>query len=813
MMNKKRSENIIRYNPLIDEGLTSDIIEERRKNKLTNVTKNAVGKSYLQIFYDNVFNLFNIILFGIAGLMIWGGYYTGLFFLCVLIPNIGIGLYQDIKARILMSKLRVLTQPSSVVIRNKQKQTIMTKDIVLDDIVFLSRDNQVCADSILIEGNLILNESLLTGESIAVNKKPGDILYSGSFVVSGNAFARVDKVGNNNYASSLQNKANKFRRSPSQILRSLRYLFRVLATIVILIGGFTALVYGLQGSLSPSNIKDSIQSISGSMVSMIPSGLYLLTSVALAAAVISLAKKNAQVQDFYSIEMLARSNVLCIDKTGTITDGSMVVKTFATLNGCDKTDFIQYVSDLVRATEDDNPTARAIKQYFDYELVHTVAQKLPFNSDNKYSAATFKGGKTLIMGAVEFLNIANKSLISYKVDEYAKYGYRVLVVGETTKPIANNNVEGEITALGIIVLQDTIRENAIETFRWFKNNGVQIKVISGDSALTTSEIAKQAEIENADYYISLAGLNDEQVKEAALKYTVFGRVTPEQKDIIVQALKENGKTVAMTGDGVNDILALKRADCSIAMASGSDAARNVSHIVLLDSNFASLPYVVSEGRRVINNLQRTGSVFLVKTIFAVFFSILFLLMSSISKDSSIRYPFLTNNMYIWEILGIGMPSFFLALQKNDEQISGSFIGNILKKSIPSALVIILAVSSIFLLNLFQENGIYTGVTKENMYTMCVIIYSFICFVALYRVCSPLDKYRRIVFIIFSAFGLICILLSATIAFSSNTIDPIFKINWTNLTGVNYFITAMIIMLFISIYLIILRSFKEKKEGN
>jgi len=820
-----KKENIQRFAPSIEEGLSSLQVAERFKEKLNNKTKAAIGKSYTQIILDNVFSFFNIVLFIIAGLMIWAEAYSGLFFLCVLIPNIFIGLYQDIKARVLMGRLRLITQPKAVVIRDKAKQTIDTKKVVLDDILYLSRDSQICADCILLDQTLIVNESMLTGESNDIVKKSGDLLYSGSYVVSGQGHARVDKIGKDSFIEGLQQAANKFRRSPSQILRSLRRLFLVIGSLVIVIGSLTAFTYWLLGNFnSIESIKDSIDNISGSMVSMIPSGLYLLTSVALAVGVIALAKKKAQVQDFYSVEMLARTNVLCIDKTGTITDGTMIVKSFFPFGGREKDEIAQIISNVLVATKDDNATAKALRAHFTYDLSAGINDVIPFNSENKYSAASFKGGKTYIIGAIEFLDLINKKSVLSKAEEYTSLGYRVLVVGEASTPIQNSHISGSITPLAIVVLQDKIRPNAAQTFQWFRDNNVAIKVISGDSASTTSEIARQAGIQGSENYISLENMTLENVKEVALYYTVFGRVTPEQKEVIIETLKENKNTVAMTGDGVNDILALKRADCSIAMASGTDAAKNVSHIVLLDSDFSVLPDVVGEGRRVINNLQRTASLFLVKTCFAVFFSIAFLVASLILKNKDIQYPFTTNNMYIWEILSIGIPAFFLSLQKSQGIIEGSFIKNILRKAIPASISIIVPVILVFLFLILQANGIVTGVlfdyvdgqflsTSSSATTMCVLIYTIMSFVVLFRVCSPFDKHRKIVFSVLSSVAVLCLIGSGVYTYLTSSTDPILNIKFLSMSGTNYFVTGLLILFSASIYIISIYFSKQWKEAK
>ena len=799
-MRKKNnnSKTIERFDVNINDGLSSEQIKTRIAEGKTNVTRIAVGKSYWEIITTNVFSFFNVLLFIIAGLMIFAGYYSGLFFLVVILPNMAIGLFQDLKARYLMGKLQILTQNKVTVIRNKISEEIPTNQIVLDDIFTLSSGQQIPVDGVVLSGTLLVNESLLTGESDAIVKNVGDIIFSGSFVVSGNAKAKADKVGYDTYVENLQNSANKFKRSPSEILKSLRKLFFILGFIVIVIGLATICIkIGQDKFSSLSSFKKEIGPISGSLVGMIPSGLYLLTSTALTVGVISLAKKNAKVQDFYSVEMLARTNILCVDKTGTITDGQMNVHCLVLLgnNKNDEENIKQLLSNFVQSVNDNNVTAIALKKYFNFDKTSNIKEILPFNSANKYSAATFTNGETYILGAAEFLNINNKDGINRRIDEFTSQGFRVLVFGQSSNGISEQKVDGFIESIALIVLQDHIRENAQETFKWFKDNNVKIKVISGDNARTVSEVAKNAGVENAEQFISLDGLSDEQVKEAALKYNVFGRVKPEQKEMIVKALKENKDTVAMTGDGVNDILALKRADCSIAMASGSDAAKNVSHIVLLNSDFSTLPAVVAEGRRVINNIQRTASLFLVKTSFAIFFSILFLCLSIFDQD--INYPFVTNNMYCWEIATIGLAAFFVALEPNAEIIKGKFIQNIIKKVIPSAITVILGTLIILGLPIIYPDLF----SNSQVISMAVLTFSIISLAVLYNVCYPLSKYRTIVFA-GAVLTVVLMLLASYFVYQQTGNDFILQINHYDLFAYHYLISFIVAVVCLSIYLLI-----------
>ena len=500
----KNEEQIVRVVPETDKGLSQDEVKKRKELGLVNKTKIVVGKTYLEIILSDVFSFFNILLFAIGGLMIAAQYWTGLTFLVVLLPNIGISLFEDIKARHLMSKLRVLTQPQAIVLRDGKEETIKVDEIVLDDIILLSGDSQISVDGKLLSGSVIVNESALTGESRPIIKNVGDQLLSGSYVISGNGVMHAEVIGEESYVETIQSQAKKFKRSPSKILRTLTHMFKVIGAIVVTMAIATFFVYYFKGGFKDYDaFKVSMKGISGSMIAMIPSGLYLLTSVALAVAVLKLSKKGARVQDFYSVEMLARINVLCVDKTGTITNGEMDVKNVIPVGGIkySQEDISQIVSNLLKATKDNNLTAKSLQKYFNYELTKGVVTALPFNSDNKYSAATFQGNETYILGALQFMNILDKQPLAKRAEEYTSRGLRVLALGKGTKPITGETVEGIIEPIALIVLQDHIRDEAIKTFAWFKENGVAIKVISGDDPQTVSHIALEAGIEGADKYI------------------------------------------------------------------------------------------------------------------------------------------------------------------------------------------------------------------------------------------------------------------------------------------------------------------------
>ena len=744
-------------NSNIINGLSQAEVEERKKQGLTNKTTLVVGKTTWEILATNVFSLFNIVLFVVAGLLIYAEQYSSLFFIVILLSNIIIGLIEDFHARHLMKKTRLLSQAEFEILRDGKRISAPSSEIVLDDIVYLKESYQVPADFIIIKGTIGVNEAQLTGEGLTIYKKEGDDVLSGSIVVTGTCIAKAIRVGNESFIQTLSSKAKKFKRPKSQIIKNLRILFRYISAMVVILGAATAIIYAMQGKFSDADsFKQIIGSIAGSTVAMVPSGLFLLTSAALAVGVISLSKKRTSVQELYSIEMLARTDVLCVDKTGTITDGTMSLTEIVAFDDSSDSKIRQIVRNILNATKDDNLTARALNQACGYEATAVATKSIPFNSEIKYSAASFGTKGTYILGAPEFINLKNKDSVLYRCNEYTSKGYRVLVLAHSFLSIDREIFDSECVVIALLILKDNIKPDALKTFQWFKENGVAIKVISGDDPRTVSEIAKSAGIVNAENYISLYGKKQEEVEELVGNYSVFGRVAPEQKEIIIRKLKEQKHVVAMTGDGVNDILALKTADCSIAMASGSEAARNVSHIVLLDSDFSRLPDIVAEGRRVINNLQRTASLFLTKTIFAIAITIMFLILGII--NSSYTYPFTTNNMYVWEMLSIGMPSFFIALQPNFDEInSDSFLKNVFRKAVPAAIVQIVCVVIFFTLYLLRINKLgYFGLSGSDYrdgltvgyaqtLAMCVLSFSVISSAILLKICFPLDKYRGIVY--------------------------------------------------------------------
>lgn len=719
-------EQVARFNSDTKHGLSKEQVEQRINENLTNKVENKNVKTYRSIFFTNIFTFFNLLCFAVAAALIAVEAWTNLLFLVIITCNIVIGIVQEIRAKKTIEKISLVSAPTATVLRDGYKHEISVDEVVLDDIIYFSTGKQICADCKLVEGECEANESLLTGESVAVKKKKGDILYSGSFIASGKCTARVERVGEFNYTAKLSAKAKEYKKPKSELLKSLNIVIRCIGVIIIPLA--ILMYYNNFNELGV--ISDTIKKTAGSIIGMIPSGMFLLTSVALAVGVIKLAKKHTLVQDLYSIEMLARADVLCLDKTGTITDGSMKVNSVIQLKDVNHT-INDIMGSMLTALEDNNQTSRALATHFGYSKEFTKSVVLPFSSARKLSGVTFKNNETYVFGAPEFVLKEKNAEVEKLVKQYASKGFRVILLASCVGAIEGDKVPLKRTPIAIIVIEDHIREDAAETIQWFKDNAVQIKIISGDNPITVSEVSKRVGVENAEKFISLEGLNEQQVIDAADKYTVFGRVSPEQKMILVKALKNKGHKVAMTGDGVNDILALKEADCSIAMASGSEATRNVSHLVLMDSNFASMPSVVAEGRRVINNIQKSSSLFLMKTLFTMFLSVFCLILHT-------QYPFNTNQVLLLETCVIGIPAFFLSLQPNKEPIQGRFLPNLITSALPGAIIFTLNVIAMFVFDSIVG-------TSGQFETMGSLVVTMAGFLVLFKLCKPFDVYRSCLF--------------------------------------------------------------------
>lgn len=742
-------EDLERFHPDILEGLSSAQVNKREEQGYRNTTKVSSGKSIPKILCSNIFTFFNMLLLAIAIALIIFGRYTSTYFLLVAVFNTVIGIVQEIKAKNTIDKLKLVTSQSVKVRRDKRLYTIPTDELVLDDIYYLSNGDQIPTDSVLLEGSIEVNESLLTGESLPIKKTIGDKIFAGSFVVSGSCTVRAEEIGDYNYASGIQAKAKEYSKPKSELLNSLNMLIKVISIIIVPLGIGTFCTQWLQASQSglfANNwdiASEAMKYTAGSVVGMIPSGMYLLTSVALAAGVINLAKKKTLVQDLYCIEMLARVNVLCLDKTGTLTDGTMKVD--EVLMADSSFDLYKLVGSYLNAFKESNQTSIALSQRYPLRSDYKVKADIPFSSARKFSAVSFYDLGAFVLGAPEYVYTKNRdrTILRY-ISEKQANGYRVVMLCKCERDIENGEIKGRMFPIAIFTLEDHIRPEAPDTIKWFTENGVQIKIISGDNPLTASEIAKKCNVPNAEKCVSLEGLSLREVAEIVDQYTVFGRVSPEQKAAIIKELKNRKNTVGMTGDGVNDILAMKNSDCSIAMANGASAARNAAHLVLLDSNFASMPAVVEEGRRVINNIQRSSSLFLMKTIFTIVFTVIVLL-TFLNGGHGIKYPFETNNIMVMEIVGIGVPSFFLALQKNKQLITGHFLKNTFSRAIPAAIILISAIGLNYILNI--ENGSFLEPLNDRSFvTFCSLTMSVISLAMVFNCCSPFNLYRTCLYI-------------------------------------------------------------------
>lgn len=741
-------EQVERINADVHEGLSSVEVAQRKKTKLTNKVNKTVGKSYLQIFASNIFTFFNLLGLIIFALMLICGAYSDMLFVVVILANTVIGIFQEIRSKLAVEKLSIVSEPTATVVRNGEKQSVKVGDVVLDDVVLFSAGKQVCCDSVIVIGEVEVNESMLTGESLAVKKSRGDLLYSGSYVVSGSCTCRADKVGKDCYVEQLSAKVKKAKTPDSQLMKGIRSIIKIISLIIFPLGIATFLmsseiaalgtvdgVFGkyIAGSAEVvTNVNNAIRAASGSMIGMVPSGMVLLTSVALAVAALKLAKRKVLVRELPCIEVLARVDTLCLDKTGTITDGSMTVEQIIPLSTTEA-DVQSYLATLLAATGDGNATAQAISAYVQGAPQLEHGECIPFSSERKYSAVTLKKGGTVVLGAPEFLFEKTEKSFQTQCKTLTSKGLRVLAVGFSKKPLADGKVVGA-EPIAILALQDSVRSDAPQIIGWFKQNDVEIKVISGDDPLAVSVIAAKAGVANADKYVSLEGMTDEQVAQAATEYSVFGRVTPEQKALLVRALKKAGKTVAMTGDGVNDILAMRESDCAISVGSGTDAAKTVANLVLTDDKFGSLPKVVAEGRQVVNNVQNSASLFLMKTCMTVLTTITLLFLPSYS------YPFTPQNLYAIEFFVIGIPSFLLALKPNESLITGNFLKNTFRKTLPSGIAMYLSVACTYLfagvMGLTEVGGVYDA---NQISTVAMLAMTFTGVVGLLVLLYPYDK--------------------------------------------------------------------------
>lgn len=768
-------------------GLTDEEVRQRVEEGLTNRADISTDKTTKEIVISNVFTYFNLIFLVITILLIMVGSFRNLTFLPIIIGNTVIGIVQEIRAKKTLEKMSLLNAPHADVIRNGSVKQISTDELVKDDVILLTAGKQICADAVVISGNIQVNESLLTGEADEVEKTEGSTLMSGSFVVSGECYARLEKVGNESYISKLSLEAKSMGgKEQSEMIRSINLIVKWVGIVIIPIG---LILFWQSHFVNGESITKSVTSTVAAIIGMIPEGLYLLTTVALALSTMKLARKKVLLHDMKSIETLARVDVLCVDKTGTITEPDMKLKEiFLCKNsGADGTqtaltldELKSLILDYANASVDNNATMLALKAYAADTLTNntsalhrTAVSQQAFSSSLKYGSVTFSDG-TYLLGAPEFIMHEDFARIEEEIIPYADKGDRVLLFARYDGENVENGINGSVTPLGFVALANPIRENAVKTFEYFKSQGVAIKVISGDNPRTVSRIAIQAGIESAESFVDAATLDTEdKIADAVNKYTVFGRVTPKQKKQLVKALQAKGHTVAMTGDGVNDILAMKDADCSVAMASGSEAAAQAAQVVLLDSDFAHMPDVVYEGRRVVNNIQRSASLFLVKNIFS-------LLLSLFSVILMVTYPLEPAQVSLISMFTIGVPGFLLALEQNKDRIKGHFITNVMLKALPGGLTDVIAIGALVVC------GEVFCISDASIGTIATLVLSVVGFMILFKISEPLNGMKYAVIIgniaglVFSGFFLkklfaltdlsnICILLMIVFGFAAESL--------------------------------------------
>lgn len=707
-------------------GLTAAEVNARIEAGKINIADDSSDRTTGKIIRDNLLTYFNLIFLVITVLLCIAGAFRDLTFLPIIIGNILIGIVQELRAKKTLDKMKILNAGHAVVIREGKRQKVTAEELVIDDLVWLSSGDAICADSVVVSGEITVNESMLTGEADGIVKKENEELLSGSFVVSGEGYARLTRVGNDSYISKLTNEAKALKKGEeSEMIRSINMFVKVIGIIII---PMSVILFVQAFVFRNASFRTSITSMVASIIGLIPEGLYLLTTLALAVSMMKLAKDKVLLHDMKSIESLARVDVLCVDKTGTITKPEMTVTEIVS---CDDS-MNEVFTDYVMSSIDNNATAVALKKYLNDNNVmngkRTASKVYPFNSTVKYGAMAFNGDY-YVLGAPEFIIKTGFNNLKDDISQYTSKGYRVIVLAKAESLTRDGVIDGEILPLGFVVLANEIRDNAVETFTYFKEQGVAIKVISGDNPATVSEVARQAGIENAEKYVDASTLTDNlMISEAIAKYTVFGRVTPKQKQQFVKALKMQGHTVAMTGDGVNDILALKDADCSVAMASGSEATAQAAQIVLLDSDFSRMPEIVLEGRRVVNNVQRSASLFLVKNLFS-------LLLTIFSTVLMISYPLMPSQVSLISMFTIGIPGFLLALEPNKSRIKGHFLGNVLLKALPAGLTDFFAVSALVIC------GHVFNIPSTDIATASTLLIAVVGFMIMIKISHPFNKFK------------------------------------------------------------------------
>ena len=757
-------------------GLTNEQVQERIAEGKVNFNENPNTRTYKQIVKENTLTFFNFLNAVLLVLVLFVGSYKNSMFVGIIIINTVIGIIQEIRAKKTIDKLAILTESKAVVLRDGKKWSISTEKLVLDDLIYLKTGEQIPADCRIIEGNLEVNESLLTGEADNLGKGEGDELFSGSFVTAGEACCQIIHVGKDNYASQITSEAKEFKRHNSELRNSLNAILKVISIIIVPLG---LLLFYKQFYIAGDSVKDSVVSTVAAVLGMIPEGLVLLTSVALTLGALTLAKKKTLVQELYCIETLARVDTLCLDKTGTITEGTMCVervdvydpnwreselaetvleedtavlaedetleegvaekeiseKNLPEVSETEKEsekEIGRIMGNLMAVLKDQNATADALRKYFAVKKDMVPTNVIPFSSDRKYSGASFKEQGTYLMGAAQFLFPEGDEALVEKCGQYAEQGFRVLVLAHSPNESAGTELPSGLVPEALLILTDVIRKEAPDTLRFFDRQGVDLKVISGDDPVTVASIAKRAGLKNAEQYVDATTITmQEEMDEAVANYSVFGRVTPQQKKAMVLSLKKQGHTVAMTGDGVNDVLALKEADCSIAMAEGSDAAKNIANVVLLDSNFAAMPHIVNQGRRVVNNIRTAASMFLIKTIFSVLLSLITIFFGE-------AYPFEPIQMSLISACAVGIPTFLLAQENNYQKIGHTFLRHVFMNAFPAAVTI---TGCVFAVMVVCQDVYHSNIMLN---TACVLVTGWNYMAALKTVYAPLNRYRKVI---------------------------------------------------------------------
>ena len=781
-------EKIKRYDVDFNIGLNTEQVNERIKDNLVNFDSSVPTKSIKQILAGNIFTLFNFLNLFLAICIFAVGSYKNMLFMLVVIFNTLISTYQEIHSKRIIDKLSVMASSKAKAIRNGNPEEISINSIVLDDILEFNTGNQVPTDCYIQSGEVEVDDSFITGESDTIIKKPGDMLLSGSFIVSGKCYAKVEHIGDENYTAQISSGAKYVKKVNSEIMFSLNKIIKFLSFAIVPIG---ILLFLSQFKLTGGDFNLSVVRSVAAVIGMIPEGLVLLTSTVLAVSVIRLSKSKVLVQELYCIETLARVDTLCLDKTGTLTEGSMEVKKFIPAN-TEKIDIENILANLGKFSTDSNSTINAIREkYSDTTKEFIPTNIIPFSSQTKWSGIHFESEGSYIIGAPEFVLGNNYSKYSTLIEQYTR-NYRVVVLAQSSEKFNDKNLPNNSELLGLILILDKIRKEANQTLKYFYEQGVDIKIISGDNPITVSKIAKEVGVKNFEKYVDMSKVSEDvDMIELVKNHTIFGRVSPTQKKALINALQESGRTVAMTGDGVNDVLALKTSECSIAMASGSDAAKNVSQLVLLDSNFASMPKVVAEGRRTINNIERSASLFLIKTIYSSILAVLFVFIAE-------TYPFIPIQLSLISMVTIGIPSFMLALEPNKQRIKGHFLRNVIKKAIPPAATSIINILILTILNKY-------GIIAEEIYSsLCVISTGTVGILFLFTLSiSREDEHKRLPF---SKYRLtLCIAMIALFALCLT----IFKW-WFSIVPLNTITNEILIIIVFSIIHYTLQAFILKK---